>query len=46
MYAAAKGDPESMRLLLDAGADIFTIDNVQSLSNFRNYFTSGRKVGG
>jgi ankyrin repeat protein len=28
MYAAAKGDALAMRLLLDAGADVYTLDNV------------------
>lgn len=32
MYAAAKGDAEAMKILLNSGADIYTIDNVQFIS--------------
>jgi hypothetical protein len=31
MYAAAKGDAIAMRLLVDAGADVYTLDNVSTL---------------
>lgn len=29
MYAAAKGDAPAMRILINHGADVYTIDNVK-----------------
>lgn len=34
MYAAAKGDSSAMKILLDSGADISTIDNVSMCCTF------------
>lgn len=31
MYAAAKGDAQAMRILIDGGADVYTLDHVSSL---------------